>query len=733
MKKLLALSTLGLSLNLLSVRADLIWYEGYNYPDGPIVATGTNVSGTTNWFRHSGTANPSDALVKNRRQEISATGGTLSRQDDVHRDFPALYATNKQILYASFTVNCTNFPNAAGSYFAHFYVSSTTFHSRIHALTGSLPNTWRLGISGVAGTANQVFPVDLATNVDYQVVVQWDPVSLFAATLWVNPLSSSDPSLITSDAVAPPAASTAFGFRQASTFGNFFGAVSNLAVATTFEEAATNVWSTNAVAPVVLYQPKGGTNFPGETVSLSAVAAGQGLANLTYQWLKDGAGVNNPNGNSSILTLSPAATNDSGNYQLVATTPYGLSATSAVAFLWVTNAPIKPIITQQPTNATVFYHQTTTLKVTAIGPPPLAFQWFYTNSPATSPNVSGADTNTLTISDVFTNNGTAGPYFVVIMNPYGNTTSSTVNVTAVGPPAVSLAFLRTLVDPVNYVATNSNLRWQATGIVTTLTNLTTGDTSSYYIQDSTGCGINIFVTRGHDFRPALGDVVNFTGWLSSFASTLELEADTNDLTTSFTVLSNNIAALPAAKVIPFSITNNLAFCETNLEGSIVMLTNVFFGTNAGTAIPTTGNNATFVVVTNANGETFNVGFATVDLDTAGQTLPAFAWSVIGPFTQNLGNGVAPRNQGYQVTVTRFADIVTNPPAAVTLTDSRSGNSTTLNWTAVPYQYSYSVLAATNVAGPYLPVATGLTFTNTAGRYTDANASGDKKFYRVVSP
>jgi len=720
------------SLTIASVRADLIWYEGFNYVNGPIIAVGTNANGSTNWFRHSGTTVPSDSIVGNKKLQISATGGSLSRSDDVNRPFTS-HTNTQTILYSSFTVNCTNLPPAVGTYIAHFFVNSMTFHGKVFAQAGSLPNTWRLGISGTANTVNKVFPADLAINTDYQVVVQWDPTGFNAATLWVNPLSASDPSVITSDTVASPAASLGYGFRQAGTFGSFFATVSNLAVATTFDEAVTNVWSTNAVAPVVLYQLKGGTNFPGETISLSAVMAGQGLASMTYQWRKDGGAISNPDGNTNVFTFSSAATTDSGDYQVVGTTPYGLSVTSAVASLWVTNSPIPPIILQQPSNTSVFFHQSVQLKVTAIGPPPLTYQWYYTNSPAIGANVSGANTDTLTITDVLTNNGTAGAYRVLVTDPYGTTTSAVATVTAIGPPIVSIAFLRTLVDPVNYVATNSTLRWQATGIVTTFTNITSGDTSSYYLQDGTG-GINIFVTRGHNFRPALGDVVTFVGLLSSFNSTLELLADTNDLTTSFVILSNNIAALPAPRVIPFSITNNnLAFCETNLEGRIVMLTNVFFGTNAGTTIPTTGNNATSVVVTNGNGETFNVGFATVDLDTAGQTLPSFAWSVIGPLSQNLGNAATPRNAGYQVSITKFSDIVTNPPPAVTVSDSRSGNSTILTWTAVPYSYSYSVLAAASVTGPYVPIATGLTFTTAAGIYTDASASGSQKYYKVVSP
>src|SRR5262249_38279545 len=154
----------------------------------------------------------------------------------------------------------------------------------------------------------------------------------------------------------------------------------------------------------------------------------------------------------NVLSFSATASSDTGNYQMVATTPYGLSATSSVAFLWVTNAPIPPAILPT-TNSTVtaYYHQPTTLTVSASGPPPITYQWYYTNAPATSGNISDPTQPALTINDVFTNNGTAGAYYCVASNPYGSKTSGVFTVVASGPPAVSIAFLRTLVDPVNYV------------------------------------------------------------------------------------------------------------------------------------------------------------------------------------------------------------------------------------------------------------------------------------------
>src|SRR5713226_1138439 len=132
-------------LPIVSARADVIFNESFNYVNGPTIAVGTNVDGTTNWFRHSGTASPSDSIINNNKIQISTTGGTLSRQDDVHRNFTS-FTNTQTILYSSFTVNCTNLPTLT-NYFAHFYLPTPTFpvfHARVFAGAGSLPGTWRL-------------------------------------------------------------------------------------------------------------------------------------------------------------------------------------------------------------------------------------------------------------------------------------------------------------------------------------------------------------------------------------------------------------------------------------------------------------------------------------------------------------------------------------------------------------------------------------------------------------
>lgn len=167
-------------------------------------------------------------------------------------------------------------------------------------------------------------------------------------------------------------------------------------------------------------------------------------------------------------------------------------------------------------------------------------------------------------------------------------------------------------------------------------------------------------------------MVAFTGFLSSYEGVLELDADTTDNpATGYTVLSNNIAALPAPKFIAWDslATNNNANFEYNVEGSLVILTNVYFTTNVGFVTTAVNVNCQ---VTNASGKIGYVYlYAGQDNDLTNQTIPAFAYAVVGPLNQATNV-----HAGYQVTPTRWEDIVTNPLPAISLDTPTGGSSFT---------------------------------------------------------
>ena len=739
MKKILALA-LPLLLTAVSTRADVIWNEPFQYADGNI----TNASGGL-WMVESGTANPCDMLVVSSNLQVSATGGTVSRQDDCDRLLAVTpgspYTNGVQLVYASFTVICTNLPNGVGSYFASFYSTAKGYCGRVQAFTTNsvVHNTWRLGVTANGAAANPLdggYPVDLALNTPYQVVEELDPITLQAVTIWVNPvdltdtgLSGSDPKYISSDSIGFQTTNqvNAYAFRQASSFGNSFFLITNLTIATTFAEAATNVWATNAEAPVIVYQPVGITNFPTASVSLSAVANGQGLGSLTYQWQKSAtpdnaspSNVSNPNGNSNVLAINSAQTTDSGYYSLVATTPYGLSATSTVAQVSIVDGSFPPVFTLKPASQLIYSGQSATFSTTVIGPPSggtPVFTWYSNNVVVSGGQIDNGFSSSYAFNNVTTN--FSATYKVAVTNAYGGIVSSNAVLTVLNPAKVTIAFLRTLVNPSTYLPTNvpPTIPYQVTGIVTTFTNITTGDTSSYYLQDGTA-GINIFVTGGSTFRPAQGDVVTFTGVLSSFSTGLELYADATVGSvypyTSFAVLSNNIAGLPAPKSIPYTILNDASNANYNLGALYVQIADVHFGALGGSTISNTVNQT--VVVTNSAGQTFNLFFPNLDLDIAGRTLPNSASTVSGVLYS--ANSIVTNT----IVVTRFADINT-APSPIPLTVSNSGGTLTFNWSDA----SFSLQAATSVSGPYT------TISGAAPGFMTNTLSGPTMFFRLHHP
>jgi len=91
----------------------------------------------------------------------------------------------------------------------------------------------------------------------------------------------------------------------------------------------------------------------------------------------------------------------------------------------------------------------------------------------------------------------------------------------------------------------------------------------------------------------------------------------------------------------------------------------------------------------------------------------------------------PRNAGYQIITTRYADIVTNLPAPFSLAAAPSGTGSTLTWPATAGS-TYSVFGSDDVAGPYTRLMFGLNFLGATGTFAETPAA-PTRFYRVTSP
>jgi hypothetical protein len=116
----------------------------------------------------------------------------------------------------------------------------------------------------------------------------------------------------------------------------------------TYSFLLTNYWgsttssnfSLTVNSPLSVSAPQGQTNYAGKTVTLTANASG--TPPFTYQWFDGGSGLSDGGNISGSLTntlvISPAATNNSGTYQLVVTNAAG-AVTSAPAVVSILPIP----------------------------------------------------------------------------------------------------------------------------------------------------------------------------------------------------------------------------------------------------------------------------------------------------------------------------------------------------------------------------------------------------------
>lgn len=451
--------------------------------------------------------------------------------------------------------------------------------------------------------------------------------------------------------------------------------------------------------------------------------------------------VNNIDGQVWFRIVTLATSSGSGNRETFAIDNFGLTWTTGQAGCTPATNPI----TLTPPPAPVYSNATVAFSVNEGATQPLYYQWRYNGQDVSTVFPSQVVGYSYRSSILSLQNVTAannGNYDCIVSNICGGTvyaqTSSVAVLVVTNVPTVTLGYLRTLTDPNNAYAPTVPVSqlWQVTGIITTFTNTTSGNTASYYLQDATG-GMNLFVTGGSAFRPNMGDEVTAVGYLNGFEGNLEIEVDLTgqNNATSVTDLTNNIANYPVAKLLDWAsefaigVTNRLVEQGTtngvgSKKGSVCMLTNVYFGTNAGNTI--TGNY--YVFVTNAAGVGGYLYFwGNFDTNLQGNVLPAFAYAVQGPLFAAETGGAGSFWSG--IGVSTWADVMTSP---IVVSVTRSGTSSTISWTAVPQTYSYNVLASANVNGPYTPIATGLKFSTSAASYVDVN-NADRQFYRVTTP
>lgn len=164
----------------------------------------------------------------------------------------------------------------------------------------------------------------------------------------------------------------------------------------------------------------GGSFTTAGGIPASRIAAWDGAV-----WLGLGSGVGGPFPSVGAITVSGTSLSAGGEFSSAGGK---VSANLARAFIPAHVGP--PVILDQPQSRTVQTGDNLTLAVKAIGEPPLHYHWWKETAPLTNGgNISGADSASLNLTDVQTNN--AGSYSVVVSNDLGTATSSNAVLTAI--------------------------------------------------------------------------------------------------------------------------------------------------------------------------------------------------------------------------------------------------------------------------------------------------------------
>lgn len=724
-------------LTVVTVRADLLFSDGLNYADGLIENDGL-------WYCYSPASPYQDAFVTNGLLIMNA-----ANNDSVAAPTNGVTYTFPQVIYASFTINVSKLPSVNGGYFVDLMDNGGTnaAHVFIDTKDTVVPGTYHLGIANYATSVNTAgatnFPMDLATGVTYQVVINWDEVNGYGANLWINPSSEVDSYVYGNDTtnnsymLTLPVTQIEF-----SPYGAV-EAIGDVMIGISFSDVMTNV----AQLPVIGVEPQGTTNYSGDNWTLYTAASGM---DVTYRWLSnnvpmsdDGATIVGSTQNILNLTNMQA----SANYSVVASDSAG-SVTSAVAVVSIITTPTPPFFTVQPQSGTNSALSPVTLTALAGGTGPIAYQWYFepVGGSSFSP-LSGATGPALSFSASYANSGS---YYVTATggNNVGSQNSAIANLVVIPPPLVSIGSMHNYIQNLNGNSGNLNggQIFNVQGVVTTIGQVLSKTSSEFFIQDGTGgClvyagGFNVTNT------PPVGALVNVVSPAESYYGELEMDPTT-------TAATNAVIILSTDNPLPATITANLGLWATNncaVQGnygwsnqcSLVTMTNVYlYASSSGTAVsgnfPTNGTKALYAfqnpyvsgltIVQQPYVEiyvyTYTNAANLMNTNYFGKPIPCFCREITGAMAV-----YAPTQP--ELYPSRYADFVTNQPApfAACLTTCNGVNH--LTWPAAPGS-TYTVYTATNLLGPWTPTC-GMCYYPCTGIYMETNCAASR-FYKVSTP
>jgi hypothetical protein len=428
------------------------------------------------------------------------------------------------------------------------------------------------------------------------------------------------------------------------------------------------------IPPSITSQPTSQSVTAGQSATFSVGATG--TATLTYQWKKGGVAI----GGATAASYTTPATTSSDNatqFSVTVTNSFG-TATSSVATLTITAAPVAPSITSQPVSKTVTAGQTAAFSVTATGTGTLTYQWKKNGAAISGATSSSYTTPATTASD----NGAV--FTVTVTGTSGNVTSSGATLTVNAAPSItaqpaSKSVLTGQTATFSVTATGTatlTYQWKKGGTAIS------GATSASYTTPATTSADN-----GAQFTVT---VSNGAGSVTSNAATLTVSASTAILNASTASLNFSSVNIGSKSSLPVTFTNN---GNSNVTVSNVSLSGAGY---------TVSGVQTGSILTPGQAATMSVTFA-----------PATAGSLPG-----------------SVTVTSNAS---NSPATVTLSGTgvqAAPHSVSLTWTASTSTVTgYNVYRATVSGGPYTKMNSSVI---AATSYVDSAVTAGQTYYYVVT-
>jgi fructan beta-fructosidase len=486
--------------------------------------------------------------------------------------------------------------------------------------------------------------------------------------------------------------------------------------------------------PAFVTQPSNQRIYTGQDTTLAAL--GQSIQPLNYQWyFVDGSTNAMPNQSNANLSITNAQMTDAGQYFAVASNALGI-AVSSVATLTV--QPVSVVISNASSIA-IAPGSNLVINATVGGMQPIALQWYKDGAA-----IAGATNATLAVSGgVFS----AGQYLLAADNAYGSVTSSVVNVFSNFGALLAYEGFNYGSSSGDIADANGGFGWAGAWV-----NVAGGSSQSYS---------NSLLAAGN--APAGYDAHSLDGYLSIPNSSrkgryLDCSATGSFARHGYLDGNGNIGADGATIYISFlqQPSSTSHFYEFELKrgdlgdgGRIGGIGNDTGDTHAHLRIESpAGVASTFYDLgpgsTEVNFYVLRIDYhagndtVTVYRNPASPTEPAVATLTVSNISDMSFNGISVGAYLNGVTVSHdevrvgmtWADVVGDNVSQLKLAQWTNNSSNLL--VAGSPNYTYQVLAATNVQGPWSTIGSVTMPAVGASAFVETNATNTQRFYRALN-